>query len=365
MNAPLTPLPPHPRMLVIVMRRLGDVLVTTPLIHRLRVGRPGACIDVLVLAGTQGMLTGNPDIDEVIAVAPQPSAVETCRLVARLWRRYDVAVSTQTGDRPTFLAFVAGRWRIGLAPARGGGAWWKRRLLDQAVTIDPGNHRVIELMRLAAALGAAGTSQPVVPGSAAAPSSVPGALRRPYAVLHPNPMYRYKRWNVAGWRDVARGLAARGLAVVVTQGRDAEEQAYVDQLFQDDASIVREGGRLDWAGLTVLLKGAAVYIGPDTSVTHLAAGSGCPTVALYGPTSPCLVGPWPVGGLDRPWAPSGRLQRRGNVWLVQNPLPCLPCEKLGCDGHLDSRSQCLDELGADQVLTAVDQALLTREAVLA
>ena len=100
-----------------------------------------------------------------------------------------------------------------------------------------------------------------------------------------------------------------------------------------------------------------MYIGPDTSVTHLAAGSGCPTVALYGPTSPRLVGPWPVGGLDRPWAPSGRLQRRGNVWLVQNPLACLPCERLGCDGYLESRSQCLDELGADQVLMAVDQAL--------
>jgi len=152
---------------------------------------------------------------------------------------------------------------------------------------------------------------------------------------------------------------------VVTQGRDADEQAYVDQLFEDNAAIVRERGRLDWAGLTALLKGAAVYVGPDTSVTHLAAGSGCPTVALYGPTSPRLVGPWPVGGLARPWAPSGRLQRRGNVWLVQNPLPCLPCERLGCEGHLDSRSQCLDELGADQVLAAVDQALQARVALLA
>src|SRR5215472_11872501 len=202
-----------------------------------------------------------------------------------------------------------------------------------------------------------------VPISCVRKAGRPRVLR--HAVMHPNPMYRYKRWNQVGWRDLARALAARGLAVVVTQGRDADEQAYVDQLFGDNAAIVRERGRLDWAGLTALLKGAAVYVGPDTSVTHLAAGSGCPTVALYGPTSPRLVGPWPVGGLARPWAPSGRLQRRGNVWLVQNPLPCLPCERLGCEGHLDSRSQCLDELGADQVLAAVDQALQGRVALLA
>jgi hypothetical protein len=42
---------------------------------------------------------------------------------------------------------------------------------------------------------------------------------------------------------------------------------------------------------------------------------------------------------------------------VQNPLPCLPCEKLGCEGRLDSYSRCLDELPARSVLSAVDQAL--------
>jgi heptosyltransferase-3 len=92
-------------------------------------------------------------------------------------------------------------------------------------------------------------------------------------------------------------------------------------------------------------------------VTHLAAASGCPTIALYGPTSPRLIGPWPVGGLAKPWEPAGTVQRRGNVWVVQNPLPCLPCEKLGCEGRLDSFSRCLDELSARSVLGAVDQTM--------
>ena len=167
-------------------------------------------------------------------------------------------------------------------------------------------------------------------------------------MLHPNPFYRYKRWNDLGWRGLARGLAERGLAVVATEGRDPAERAYIDGLV-GRAPIrrsIRERGRLDWAGLAALLQGAEVYVGPDTSMTHLAAGSGCPTVALYGPTSPRLIGPWPVGGLAEPWDHAGTIQRRGNVWVVQNPLPCLPCEKLGCEGHLDSRSQCLDELSA-------------------
>jgi heptosyltransferase-3 len=93
-------------------------------------------------------------------------------------------------------------------------------------------------------------------------------------------------------------------------------------------------------------------------MTHLAAAAGTPTVALYGPASPSLIGPWPVGGLQQPWARAGSIQQQGNVWVVQNPLlPCMPCDKLGCEGHLESHSQCLDELPVRQVLTAVDQAL--------
>jgi heptosyltransferase-3 len=42
---------------------------------------------------------------------------------------------------------------------------------------------------------------------------------------------------------------------------------------------------------------------------------------------------------------------------VQNPLPCLPCTFEGCERHIGSASICLEELSADQVLMAVDQAL--------
>jgi heptosyltransferase-3 len=54
---------------------------------------------------------------------------------------------------------------------------------------------------------------------------------------------------------------------------------------------------------------------------------------------------------------AGTIQRRGNVWLVQNPLPCLPCQNEGCERHILSFSRCLDELPPAQVLRAVDAAL--------
>ena len=349
-------LPERPRILIVTLRRLGDVLLTTPLIHTIRRGYPRATLDVLVFRGSERILRGNPDIDTVLTMPERGSAGTILALVGSLWRRYDLVVSTQAGDRPTFFALIAGRRRVGLVPPAGEtGAWWKRRAHHIAVPAQPGSHRVVQLLALATALGLESAPDIVCPQGAAADEVAPSGR---YAVVHASPFYRYKRWTEAGWRGLARGLIERGLAVVATEGRDPAERAYMEGLWGPAAPpVIRERGRLDWAGLTALLKGAAVYVGPDTSMTHLAAGSGCPTVALYGPTSPRLIGPWPVGGLQQPWDHAGTIQHRGNVWVVQNPLPCLPCEKLGCEGHLDSHSQCLDELSARSVLGAVDQAL--------
>jgi heptosyltransferase-3 len=144
--------------------------------------------------------------------------------------------------------------------------------------------------------------------------------------------------------------------VIATGGPADSERRYLDEVWAG-APVMRRDGQLDWAQLSGLLAKARVYIGPDTSVTHLAAASGCPTVALYGPTDPRLWAPWPMGGLEPAWAATGKIQRRGNVFLVQHAFPCTPCQLEGCERRLESYSTCLDELPTRQVIDAVDQAL--------
>jgi heptosyltransferase-3 len=346
-------LPDRPRVLVVTLRRLGDVLLTTALTRTLRRGWPAARIDLLVFEGTEGILAGNPDIDRVETIAPRASAAAQLALFRRIARRYDLAIATHTGDRPVGLALAAGAGRAALVPRQGGGAWWERRAVQVAVPAEPANHRVTELMRLAAALDLQPHADVVCPQSA---GPLPAARRGAYAVLHANPMFRYRRWTDAGWRSLALALARRGLSAVVTGGPDAAERAYLDALW-DGMPVERLDGRLDWPQLTALLRGAAVYVGADTSVTHLAAAAGCPTVALFGPTDPRLWGPWPAGGLDRLWEATGAVQQRGNVFLVQHTLSCTPCQREGCERHLDSPSACLDGLSMIQVLDAVDRAM--------
>jgi heptosyltransferase-3 len=343
-------LPAKPRILVVTLRRIGDALLTTPLIRSLRRGFPDAAIDVLTYAAPAGVIEGNPDVSRVIVAPARPSLTESLALTRRLFKRYDLAVSTQPGDRPTYFAMLAGRAHAGLIDAEGPalGTALKRGLLHRGTAARPDIHRVEQMLRLADTLGIARVAEMVAPAAAATETPT-----TPYAVVHAAPMFRYKEWTPGGWRALADGLTQRGLSVVAISGPDPAERQTIEQIWQGHAAI----RQLSWRQNVTLLQKARLFIGTDTAATHLAAAAGCPTVALFGPTDPRLWGPWPAGGLDAPWQASSTIQNRGNVWLVQNPLPCLPCQLEGCERDIGSASVCLEELKADQVLAAADQAL--------
>ncbi len=341
----------RPRILVIALRRLGDVLLTTPLIRSLRHAFADAMIDVLVFADTAGILAGNPDVDHVVAMPARPSARQSMALAARLFRKYDLAISTQSGDRPVAFAILAGRKRVAPVEDRLSGRL-KRALLQRNIPVLGGVHRVDDLLRLADALGIPRIADVVAPCAAFLEERPAGN----YAVVHAAPLFRYKQWTRSGWRDVAAALLTRDLNVVATGGPADAERRYLDDVWTG-MNVRRFDGRLDWGQLAGLLAKARVYVGPDTSVTHLAAATGCPTIALYGPTDPRLWGPWPVGGLDQYWAARGPIQRRGNVWLVQHAFACTPCQLEGCERRIESFSACLDGLPSQSVITAMEEAL--------
>ncbi|HZP76287.1 MAG TPA: glycosyltransferase family 9 protein [Pseudolabrys sp.] len=350
-------LPARPRILVVALRRIGDVLLTTPLIRSIRRAWPDATIDALVFAGSAGILEGNPDLARVIAMPERPTAHESAAVALALWRRYDLAVSSQAGDRPVYFTRLAGRTAVAPVEENLNGRV-KAAMLTRSIPVKYGLHRVNEILRLTEALGITPVPQLTAPQQQHAVSAVGGR----YAVIHAAPMFRYKQWTIEGWRKLAAALVGRGFRVVATGGPAAVERDYLDALWGAPASPVqRLDGRLSWPALTALLRGAAVFVGPDTSVTHLAAAAGCPTVALFGPTDPRLWGPWPASGLERPWEAAGPVQQRGNVWLVQNVLPCLPCQLEGCERRLDSDSRCLEEMSPTQVIAAVDHALASRD----
>lgn len=351
------------RILVVITRRIGDVLLATPLLRSFKRAWPGARIDALVFRGTESVLAGNPDVHSVITVAERASFVEHVRFHAALLRRYDLAVSVLTGDRPTLYAWTAGRFKAGLQ-TNDQNAEWKRRLLDVWLPFDDlDTHTVRMNLALADALGVAAVPEVVVSWSVSDAQQVEDlGLQEgsePYAIVHPSAKFNYKMWHLDGWTNVGQWLSGQGLRVYLSGSGDAKELAYAGAIAQRLGSPARNlSGKLSLGALGCLLSRAAVYVGPDTAITHMSAALGIPTVALFGPSNPVKWGPWPKGFATNrnPWARVGS-QRQGNVALVQGTGGCVPCLLEGCERHISSYSDCLQQLPARHVIAAVEELL--------
>jgi heptosyltransferase III len=347
-------------ILVLVLRRLGDVLLTTPLVRSLRRSYPEATIDVMVYAGQEGMLEGNPDCSEVIGVAPYPDRAGYVDLLRRRWRRYDLALTTQTNDRSHVYAWLFAKRRVGLVPdLRWSSAWKRVSCSAHAVLDDVNTHTVLQNLVLADLLGIERDYE-VVPPRADTPPALP---REPYAVLHPYPKFNYKQWTREGWASLIAWLRRQGLGIVLSGGPDPQEKAY-NHALASTGGVLDLTGRLRLAELSALYRGARIFVGPDTSATHIAAACGVPTLALFGPTNPVKWGPWPAGfSGTNPYQRRGRpWQKVGNVVLLQGVQPadlgrCLPCHLEGCERHVRSFSRCLTEMPLDPVVTAASELL--------
>jgi heptosyltransferase III len=355
---------PPRSVLVVITRRIGDVLLATPLIRSVKEAWPQTSIDALVFAGTDVILDGNPDLARVITVGERPAPGEHLALLARLWRRYDMALSLVPSDRPTLYAWLAGRFSAGLV-AEEAKHWWKRLLLSRSIRFEPLHvHTLATHLALADELGIGRCYQTMVQWDGADEAAVRAMLpfdadRIPYAVLHGCPKFNYKMWSRDGWVTLARHLVARGLRVIWSGSNAPEELAYVASIAERlPANTVNVAGKVSLRALAFLLARASLYVGPDTVVTHMAAGLGTPTVALYGPTNPVKWGPWPCtySGTESPWRPHGT-QSAGNVRLVQGTGHCVPCLHEGCRRRIDSFSDCLQTLPVARVIAAVNDLL--------
>lgn len=353
--------------LVVCTRRIGDVLLATPIVRSLKAALPHLMIDMLVFEGTQDIVSGNRDIRRIWTIPERPPIGVHLRLLRSIWRRYDVALSVLAGDRPTFHAWAAGRYRVGtLLDDRK--SWWKRRLLHAWVPFDNlHTHTVAMNLRLLAPLQITPLGTPVVSWTHADEDSVSRACpgiqsARPYVVLHVSPKFAYKTWTVAGWVALGRWLMDRGMTVVVT-GVETAEQRYCEQVILGLPDAINLVGRVTLPALGYLLSHAALYIGTDTAVSHMAAAVGVPTVVLFGPSNPVKWGPWPKDfppTTHSPWRRQGS-QRQGNVFLLQGEGDCVPCLGEGCDRHVNSLSDCLQRLSVHRVIQAIEMMVAERE----
>lgn len=289
----------EPRILVVRLGSLGDIVHTLPAVAALRRAHPGARLEWIVEAKWAPLLLGNPDVDEVIRF-DRAGLAGWRRAAARLRAgRYSLAVDFQGLYKSALLARLSGaRERIGFARghAREAGAamFYTHRVAPQAA-----RHVVERNLALAAAAGAA-------PGEVNFPLRVAPEAEswleaqlaanriRDYFVLSPGGGWRSKLWPAERYGHLHRRLASDprggGWRGVVNFGPGERALAEAARLVAGEPQPLVVP--LELPQLVALLARARLVVSADTGPLHLAAALGTPVVGLYGPTSPERNGPW-------------------------------------------------------------------------
>jgi len=340
----LKPLRPA-RIVVVHHLLLGDTILLTPLLAKLRRVYPDARIDMTCPSSMAPLYSGKPYGIEVLAYDLRDRGS-----VANLLSRsgYDLAV-VPGDNRFSWLAQAMGaRW---IRAFRGDRPPYKNWPVDEYVEY---SKTPATLADMTAALVDGPLPEPFGAGQWPAP-----AYRRfeaptgRYCVLHVGARSPLRLWDSARWRSLAEFLARKGLEVVLTAGKG--EEAVVRDV-DPDGRYRAFAAALDLAQLWHLLRGATLLVCPDTGIAHLAKIARVPTVALFGPGSAVVFGKgdfWrhadfaAVTIADFPCRDQRNLFKRRIEWMRH------------CARTLDEcpHARCLDALDIEMVKMEVDSML--------
>jgi heptosyltransferase-1 len=266
---------PGPRILVVRLGAMGDIIHTLPAVASLKHSIPFSRITWLVEAKWTALLEGNPYVEGTIALDRH-----TFGGIAAAWKtlraqRFDFAVDFQGLTKSALAAAIAWPERIvGFGDSREAPA----RLFYSSKVLPPASLHVVERnLHLAGAAGASSlvTSFPI-------PDGCPeGELPDGEFVLAcPQAGWGAKQWPLENYSALGRMLKRETGMTLVLNGPhriDAEH------------TVAHESSL---PGLIDATRRAAAVVGLDSGPLHLAAALGKPGVAIFGPTDPARNGPY-------------------------------------------------------------------------
>ncbi len=362
------------RILVRGVNWLGDAVMSTPALLRLRERFPEAHITLLTPEKLRDLWLHHPAVNDVVSFAPGEGVFSVSRKLKG--KNFDLALVLPNSPRSALEVWLA---RV---PKRVGYARpWRNWFLTLLVQERPGAvamqkhtvaeikhlidssarpqlstlnsqpssaHHIHQYLHLVAALGA--NPEPLAPRLVVTDGEVTavrekfglaklGASGRPMLALNPGAEYGpAKRWPIERWTEAAAEVQRRTNCFwLILGGRSDAELA--KRAATGIASHLNLAGQTSLRELMALLKLCRVLLTNDTGPMHVAAALGTPVVAPFGSTSPELTGP----GL--PGDPSHR--------LLKSDAPCSPCFLRECP--IDFR--CMDGISVEQVMNAVLETL--------
>ena len=283
------------KILLVRVSSLGDVLHNLPMVADILRHHPHAVIDWVVEEGYVSLVCLNPRVRKIIPFALRRwrkglGKPETRAEMKAFWRslreeQYDLVFDTQgllkTGVIMGAARIKPGGRKVGLANGSEGSGYEgiSRFFHSESIPLDPRTHAVARGRLVAgAALGYAVDTPPDFglppPQASNRPDWLPAAG---YAVFFHGTARDAKKWAPQHW--IALGKALAPMPVLLPWGSD-KEKAEAEALAAGIPNA-RVLPRLSMMDAVTLAQQAALAVGVDTGLTHIAAAFYRPTVEIY------------------------------------------------------------------------------------
>jgi ADP-heptose:LPS heptosyltransferase len=366
------------RILITRTDRLGDVILSTPVLEALKRHYPDSEITFLVRSPIAPLLEGSPFLHEVLTYEPDRrhrGLGGFFRLMEELKSRtFDVSVSLVSDLRVSAAIFGVGvPVRIGPWSKPHSWLFYNRGLRQRRSHVEM--HEVDYNLQLLQRLGIRRGMRKIATRVDVAQAELDWAKvwletrgvqgvgvrdSRPLIVIHPGMGGSALNWPESHYVELAKILLERDFQVLVTAGRDEEELlGRLEQVFQASERKPLFYGGLAAEGiekLAALFSFAKVVVAPSTGPLHLAVALRKPVVTFYSPVrvqSAIRWGPY-LPNLGRNGSPEGTPWLEPQEWGASILVPDVYCgEDFQCRGTLCNYYLCMKGLTVKQALAEI------------
>ncbi len=342
----------YDRILLTRLKYIGDIVLTTPLIHTLRERFPGAYIAYLGDSKAVSLLEHNPYLNEVFSIDfSKNTVVQQLRLFYRLNRkRFDLVVDLFCNPRSALLSYATHAPVRVVGDLHGRGKLYTVRLHDDGVPKSAVEFHYQSLNVIGI------EPKYFAPEIFLTEDEKKESQRylewqgidmsKPLIALHPGGTWPAKLWPAERFADLADTLIAKTHAqIVMTKGpRDGEaagkvEHAVVGRVLSLPVLPLRQ--------LAAILSLCTAYVANDSGPMHIAAAVGTPTIGLFGPGEENIWFPYTVA------FPGGSAKHIP----LRKDVPCHPCHLNVCNRTGREYMECMNLLSVKEVFDAVKERI--------
>jgi heptosyltransferase-1 len=329
------------KILLIRLRRIGDIIMTTPAVAALKRALPHASLTYIVEEPYRRLVEGNPDIDKIILIPPHQGVLSFLGLVRRVRReKYDIVIDFHGGPRASRIAwFTRAGLKVGYELKHKGFIYDIRvpRCREGAPIHSVENH--LNLVRAAGIEVSDPWPRLTLPAARKEETERIDKLWADHAfsgakvvVLHVGAGNEFRDWGAQNLGALSGRLAGPpGVRVaLVGSGQDVPRAEEVRKISPE--SVLSLAGELNLIELREVIGRASLFVGPDSGPMHIAATTATPIVALFGPTLPANFSPW-----------------QAEATIIAKDLDCRPCKQREC---VTEDFRCLRSITVDEVLRA-------------